>query len=61
MKLEGMLFDIPAAFLSEIEEILGEMSIPEWDQVVDERKAHLRRCIDAEGEYVENDKFDFDL
>jgi len=55
MKLEGMFFDTPAALLAEVEEILGDISITEWVKVFDEWKDRLKRCIDAEGEYLEND------
>jgi hypothetical protein len=47
MKLEEMLFDRPAAFLAEVEEILGDISIPKWVKVFDEWKDCLKRCIDA--------------
>jgi hypothetical protein len=60
MKLEGMFFDTPEAFLAKVEEILGDISITEWIKVFDEWKDHLKRCIDAsmhrridaEGEYL---------
>jgi hypothetical protein len=61
MKLEGMLFDSMAALLAEIEEILRDISITEWAKVFDEWKNSLKRYIDAEGEYLENDQFDLDV
>jgi hypothetical protein len=54
MKLERMFFDAPAALLGEIEEILGDISIIEWAKMFDEWKDHLKGCIDAEGEYLQN-------
>jgi hypothetical protein len=52
MKLEGMLFDPPAAFLAEIEEIVGHIRITEWLEMFDEWKDPFKRWIDAEGEYL---------
>jgi hypothetical protein len=37
------------------------MSITEWVKVFDERKDRLKRCIDAKGEHLENDKGDAHL
>jgi hypothetical protein len=51
MRLEGMFFDTTVAFLSEVEETLGDKSIREWDTVFDEWKERLKQCIDAEREY----------
>jgi hypothetical protein len=61
MKLEGMFFDAPAILFAEIEEILGNISITEWVKVFAEWKDRLKRCIDAEGKYLENDSFDVDF
>jgi hypothetical protein len=61
MKLEGMFFDKPAARLAEVEEILGDISITEWVKVFNEWKDRLKRCIDAEREYLQNDEFDVDF
>jgi hypothetical protein len=52
MKLERMFVDQLAALFAEVEAIRGGISITEWVKVVDERKDHLKRCIDAEGEYL---------
>jgi hypothetical protein len=52
MKLEKMFFDTPAALLAKVKEILGNISITEWVKVFDEWKDRLKRCIDAEGEYL---------
>jgi hypothetical protein len=58
MKLEGIFFDTPAALFAEVEETPGDISITEWMKVFDERKDCLKGCIDAEGEYLENNEFD---
>jgi hypothetical protein len=50
IKLEGMLFDTPAASLAEVEEKLGAISITEWVKVSDEWKDRLKQCSDVEGE-----------
>jgi hypothetical protein len=52
MKLEGMFLDPLAVLWAEVEEIFGDTSITEWVKVFDEWKNRLKRCIDAEGEYL---------
>jgi hypothetical protein len=54
MKHKGMFFDTPAALSAKVEEILGHVSITEWVKVFDEWKDRLKRCIDAEGDYLSN-------
>jgi hypothetical protein len=55
MKLERIFFETLAAVLAEVEEMFGDISITEWVKVFDEQKDRLKRCIDAEGHYLEND------
>jgi len=56
MKLERIFLDPLAVLLAEVEEILGDISIPEWVKVFDEWKDRLKtRCIDADGEYLSGD------
>jgi hypothetical protein len=52
MKLEGMFSDARAALSAEVEEIPGDIGIAESVKVFDEWKDHLKRCIDAESEYL---------
>jgi hypothetical protein len=47
--------------LAEIEEILGDINITGWAKAFDQCKGSLKGCIDAEGEYLENNKFDADF
>jgi hypothetical protein len=39
----------------EAEEMLGENNMTEWVRVFAEWRDRLKRCLDAEGEYPEND------
>jgi hypothetical protein len=55
MKLEGMLFDTPAAGLAEVEEKLGAIRIPEWIKVFGEWKGRLEQYSDVEGEDLSHD------
>jgi hypothetical protein len=52
MKLERMFFDIPATVFAEVEEILRNFGICEWVRVFKKWKDRLKRCIDAEREYL---------
>jgi hypothetical protein len=60
-KLGEMFFNIPAVIFAEVEEILGDINITRWVKAFDQWKDGLKRCIDAEGEYLENNKFDADF
>jgi hypothetical protein len=54
MKLGEMFFNIPAVVLTEVEEILGDISITGWAKAFDQWKGCLKGSIDGEGEYLEN-------
>jgi hypothetical protein len=55
MEFDGMFFATPGVLFAEIEEMLGAIRNPEWVNIFDEWKSRLKRCIDAEGEYPQND------
>jgi hypothetical protein len=61
MKLGEMFFNIPVVVLAEVEEILGDINITGWAKAFDQWKGSLKGCIDAEGENLENNKFDADF
>jgi hypothetical protein len=52
MKLEGMFFATPSAFVCEMQEILDEICITKWVKIFDEWEVRLRLCIDSGGEYL---------
>jgi hypothetical protein len=52
VKLKKMLLDAPAALLAAVEKIVWAIRMTEWARVFDEWKNALKRCIDAEGEYL---------
>jgi hypothetical protein len=41
--------------------MLGEINITEWVKVFHEWKGRLKRNIDAEGEYLQNDSIDLSV
>jgi hypothetical protein len=56
-----MFFDTSAELLAEVEDILGDINIIECVNMFNEWKDYLKRCIDADGKYFENDSFDVDF
>jgi hypothetical protein len=54
MKLEAMFFTALVTILAQVEEILGDIGLAESVKVFDEWNDGLKRYIDPEGEYLEN-------